>query len=118
MVSFGPKNCGPNLLLLSKDARIDVWPGLVPAKNTANSSSTVSGDTSSGLEGNADGKASRRNQMLCSITLQVRHYTFSKDLISIFLIPNFFSNINLIIFYSYSHYEKKIKKLLIGLINF
>ena len=74
LVSFGPKNCGPNLLLLSKDARIDVWPGLVPAKNTANSSSTVSGDVVTGLESSGDGKASKRNQMLCSITLQVRHY--------------------------------------------
>ena len=65
VVSFGPKNCGPNLLLLSKDAKMDIWPGLIPAKNTANNNGNESNNCLNGAN-------MRRDEMLCTVTLQVR----------------------------------------------
>ena len=36
VLSFGPKNVGPNLLLLSHTANVEIWPNLVPLNESCN----------------------------------------------------------------------------------
>ena len=71
ILSFGPKNLGPNLLLLSGTCSIDIWPTTVPSNNHNNSTNI---DNNNNFSGNSSELNDNHNkdELVCTVSLEVR----------------------------------------------
>ena len=73
ILSFGPKNLGPNLLLLSRTTSIDIWPSTVPLNNHHNNPNI---DNNNNFSGNINefNDSHNKDELVCTVSLEVRTY--------------------------------------------